>query len=60
MEECAYSASTKLQFDHFCGPLWTGLVSPFANRVNRSLDEHGVPTDHCCGLYSAVGRNYDS
>jgi hypothetical protein len=46
MEECEYSASTKLQFDYFCAPLWTCFVSPFANRVNRSLYEHRIPPKH--------------
>ena len=45
---------------------WTLIINDLrrmavrANRVNRSLDEHGIPTNHCCGLYSTVGRNYDS
>src|SRR5580700_2211961 len=58
-EEYGYSASIELQFDHFVGPLRTHLILPFANCVNRSLYEHRIPTNHSCGLYSTIGRNYD-
>ena len=53
------SASIKLQFDHFVGPLRTCIVFPFANCINRSLDQHRIPANHSGGLYPAIGRNDD-